>query len=38
MIFSGRGRKNPMYGTMEFLITDVEEVNVDKLIEGFNSK
>lgn len=38
MIFTGRGRKNQMYGTMEFLITDVEEANVDKLIEGMNSK
>ena len=34
MIFSGRGRKNQMYDNMEFLITDVEEANVDKLIEG----
>jgi len=38
MIFLGRGRKNAMYNNMEFLINEVEEANVDKLIEGFNSK
>lgn len=38
MMFLGRGRMNAMYNNMEFLINDVEEVNVDKLIEGFNSK
>lgn len=38
MVFSGRARKNPAFNTMEFLITDIEEVNVDKLIEKLGSK
>jgi len=38
MMFTGRGRKNPLYGTMEFLINDAEEVNIDSLIEKFNPK
>ncbi len=38
MMLSGRGRKNQLYGTMEFLIQDAESVNVDSLIEKFNPK
>ncbi|MBU2523197.1 MAG: hypothetical protein KKE23_02820 [Nanoarchaeota archaeon] len=38
MVFSGRGRKNPMYNNMEFLINDVEEVNVNKVIEDLGPK
>jgi Replication factor-A C terminal domain/OB-fold nucleic acid binding domain len=33
MIFSGRARKNPMFNHMEFLLSDVEEVNLDSLIQ-----
>lgn len=38
MMFVGRGKKNALYGTMELLIMDAEEANVNSLIEKFNSK
>jgi len=38
MIFSGRGRKNPVFNTMEFLISDAEDIDVEKLIGNLSSK
>ena len=38
MIFSGRARTNQLYNTMEFLIMDAEEPNVNSLIENFDKK
>ncbi len=33
LIFEGRPRKNPLYGTMEFVVTKVSDINLDSLIE-----